>query len=206
MTEQTQAHPEEITRADIEIRLLGKALQDATFKQTLLSDPVKVWQQEMGDTVLKDLQLKILEENQDTLYLVLPWQDETLREGLKKRPKAIWKEEFGTTRLEGYVVRVVEEPPGFFYLVLPWADPDLPQRIPELPPTLPVDPNAPQQPTTPVRNPFQLKRTAPKTKLGRISRRLESWLALRVRSNPIVVAILRPIQKGRSWFQFWQRL
>jgi len=201
----TIAVTEDLSRSQIEARLLQRAMQEPVFRQTLVQDPPTIWQQEFGDDpVLKDLQLQVLEETETSLYLVLPSQDEAFRQELLQTPQAVWKREFGTTDLQGYVIRVVQEPEGHFYLVLPfrqrsagWLD-EFPQMVP--PPWTPPDVGTLEKSwrTRP--------RRMPTTKLGRIWQRLQTWVAMMVKTNPLVAAILRPFYWVRSLMQAWNRL
>jgi hypothetical protein len=65
------------TRQDFEVAIVRKALEDASFKKRLLQNPKQVLQEQMSakqkDLKLPDnLEVKVLEESKNTLYIVLP--------------------------------------------------------------------------------------------------------------------------------------
>lgn len=201
-----------LTRADVEQQLISKAVEDAAFRQALLENPQAVWQQEFGKTSLKDLQLSVWEETDHSLYLVLPSEDSAFRKELTEHPQAVWQREFGKARLKGYVIRVVEEPIGHFYLVLPTIERS-PLWVDDLLPSSP-DPtsNSRSQPWENTSKSVQQRyrslthRRYPKTKLGRIAFRLQTWVVMTVLTNPIVTSLLRPFYVVRGWIDVWRRL
>lgn len=191
MTGQTQVAIGELTRSDVEERLIRKVVQDATFRETLLKDPQTVWQQEFGNTVLNDLRLQVFEETANTLYLVVPSQNEALEQELAENPKAVWKREFGTTRLEGYIIRVAREPSGYFYLVLPRQE-QLPTWMGAL--SHDSEPISSDPESGSVLKTYRsLPRTTPRTKLGRIVRRLRDWLLMLGKTNPLIICWMAPV-------------
>lgn len=60
------------SRKDLEIHLITRALKDENFKQELVANPKEVIEQELGTKLPKQLEIKVLEETEDTLYMVLP--------------------------------------------------------------------------------------------------------------------------------------
>jgi|GEM_PF-1858368 len=60
------------TRKDLEIHLITRALKDEGFKQELLANPKAVVEKELGTKLPEDLEINVLEETEDTLYMVLP--------------------------------------------------------------------------------------------------------------------------------------
>ncbi len=67
MTEQA------ITRHDLEAKIIAKAWQDEAFKQELINNPKATISREMGLVeVSQNLEFRVVEENADTFYLVLP--------------------------------------------------------------------------------------------------------------------------------------
>jgi hypothetical protein len=60
------------TRKDLEIHLITRALKDEGFKQELLANPKAVVEKELGTKLPDDLEINVLEETEDTLYMVLP--------------------------------------------------------------------------------------------------------------------------------------
>ena len=55
-----------------EARLIARAWQDASFKRALLSDPSAAIQVELGVAIPEEIELKVVEEDVDSLYIVLP--------------------------------------------------------------------------------------------------------------------------------------
>lgn len=66
MTEQA------LTREEVQERIIAKSWQDETFKQELLSNPKAVFSREVGQELPDTIELRVVEENPNTLYLVLP--------------------------------------------------------------------------------------------------------------------------------------
>jgi hypothetical protein len=67
-------------RKEMEAQLIAKAQADESFRQALLSNPKATIQKEMGGTLPEGLQVKVVEETADTLYLVLPVAEGELSE------------------------------------------------------------------------------------------------------------------------------
>jgi len=60
------------TRKDLEIHLITRALKDEEFKQELIANPKAVIEQEIGSKLPDELEITVLEETEDTIYMVLP--------------------------------------------------------------------------------------------------------------------------------------
>ncbi|OUL32376.1 NHLP leader peptide family RiPP precursor [Nostoc sp. 106C] len=60
------------TRKDLEIHLITRALKDEGFRQELMANPKAVVEQELGSKLPEELEINVLEETEDTLYMVLP--------------------------------------------------------------------------------------------------------------------------------------
>jgi predicted Zn-dependent protease len=60
------------TRFEFERKLIERALEDETFKQELISNPQAVYARESGEEVPKDIEIEVLEESGNKVYLVLP--------------------------------------------------------------------------------------------------------------------------------------
>ena len=60
------------TRKDLDIHLITRALKDEGFKQELLANPKAVVEKELGTKLPEELEINVLEETEDTLYMVLP--------------------------------------------------------------------------------------------------------------------------------------
>jgi hypothetical protein len=197
---------EPLTREQIETQLLRKAAQNESFKLALLETPQMIWEQELGATFLAPSKLRVFENSSHTLYLIAPAQDEVLREELSNNPKAVWKRRFGSAKLQGYTIRVIEELPGEFCFVLPTSiELEAEAKILEAAgePGFNLEEH-----TAHFRKEMRSlsQRKVPKTKLGRILMRLEGFVIVWIKSNPIVISILRPIYWVRSLIFAWRRL
>lgn len=60
------------TRFEFERKLIERALEDETFKQELLSNPKAVYARESGEEVPKELEIEVLQETGNKVYLVFP--------------------------------------------------------------------------------------------------------------------------------------
>lgn len=60
------------TRFEFEQKLVQRAWEDETFKQELLSNPKAVYTRESGEELPKDLEIEIIQESANKVYLVLP--------------------------------------------------------------------------------------------------------------------------------------
>ena len=59
-------------RAEVERRLVERSLQDEEFRQRLLADPKAAVEEELGIQLPAEVQVRVVEETADTIYLVLP--------------------------------------------------------------------------------------------------------------------------------------
>jgi hypothetical protein len=71
-----------ISRAEMERRLVERSLQEESFRQRLLDDPKGTIEQELGTRVTEGFEVRVVEETQDTIYLVLPSTPMADREGI----------------------------------------------------------------------------------------------------------------------------
>jgi hypothetical protein len=60
------------SRAEVERMLIQRSLQDESFRQRLLADPRAVIEQELGSRLPESIEVRVVEETADTIYLVLP--------------------------------------------------------------------------------------------------------------------------------------
>ena len=60
------------SRQEFESKLIAKAWQNEAFKQELISNPKAVYERELGQQLPENLQIRVMEETSDTLYLTLP--------------------------------------------------------------------------------------------------------------------------------------
>jgi hypothetical protein len=59
-------------RAEIERTLVQRSLEDESFRQRLLDDPKGTIEQELGSGLPESIEVGVVEESAETLYLVLP--------------------------------------------------------------------------------------------------------------------------------------
>jgi len=59
-------------RAEVERRLVERSLEDDSFRQRLLEDPRAAVEEELGIQLPAEVQVSVVEETADTIYLVLP--------------------------------------------------------------------------------------------------------------------------------------
>ncbi|MDF5733224.1 MAG: NHLP leader peptide family RiPP precursor [Rhizonema sp. PD38] len=60
------------SRQEIESQLILKVLKDEAFKQELISNPKAVYARELGQHIPERINIQVLEETSNTLYLVIP--------------------------------------------------------------------------------------------------------------------------------------
>jgi hypothetical protein len=60
------------TRQEFESQLAIKSWQDEAFKQELISNPKAVYARELGREIPENVNIQVLEENANTLYVVIP--------------------------------------------------------------------------------------------------------------------------------------
>jgi hypothetical protein len=56
----------------MERRLIERSIEDEAFRQKLVEDPKGAVEEELGRRLPKDVRVVAVEENSDTIYLVLP--------------------------------------------------------------------------------------------------------------------------------------
>jgi hypothetical protein len=60
------------SRAEMERRLINRSLQDEDFRQRLLAEPRAAIEQELGSRLPESVEVRVVQESADTIYLVLP--------------------------------------------------------------------------------------------------------------------------------------
>jgi hypothetical protein len=61
-----------ILRKKLENQIIEKAMKDDSFRMQLLKDPKNTFERETGITLPGSLTVHVLQEDQETVYLVLP--------------------------------------------------------------------------------------------------------------------------------------
>jgi hypothetical protein len=59
-------------RQQLEQKLIEKAMKDGTFRKLLIENPASIIESETGMKIPEAFKIKVLEEDQQTVYLVLP--------------------------------------------------------------------------------------------------------------------------------------
>jgi Nitrile hydratase, alpha chain len=59
-------------RAEVERTLVQRSLEDDSFRQRLLNDPKGTIEQELGSQLPESVEVTVVEESAQTIYLVLP--------------------------------------------------------------------------------------------------------------------------------------
>ena len=62
------------SRAEIERKLIQRCMEDEDFRQKLLDDPKATVEQELGAQLPKSVEVRVVEESAQSIYLVLPVQ------------------------------------------------------------------------------------------------------------------------------------
>jgi len=70
-------------RAEMERRLIGKSVEDESFRRRLIEDPKAAVEQELGTRLPEDVRVVTVEESAETVYLVLPSTPMKGREGVE---------------------------------------------------------------------------------------------------------------------------
>jgi hypothetical protein len=60
------------TRRDMEADIIARAMKDEGFARALRADPKAVVEREVGGKLPEGIEVRLVEETPDTLYLVLP--------------------------------------------------------------------------------------------------------------------------------------
>ena len=68
-------------RSEIERRLVQRSIEDEEFRQRLLDDPKGTAEQELETRLSEDVEVRVVEESADTIYLVLPFTPADLQTG-----------------------------------------------------------------------------------------------------------------------------
>ncbi|MGF1470884.1 MAG: NHLP leader peptide family RiPP precursor [Rubrobacteraceae bacterium] len=76
MTEASGGNPQAVRQL-----IAQRSLEDEELRQRLLDDPKAAVEQEMGTSLPEGLEIRAVEETQDTVYLVLPPKPQGIAEG-----------------------------------------------------------------------------------------------------------------------------
>jgi hypothetical protein len=59
-------------RTDVDRRLIQRSMEDDSFRQRLLDDPKGTIEQELGSRLPEGVEVRVVQESQQSIYLVLP--------------------------------------------------------------------------------------------------------------------------------------
>jgi hypothetical protein len=68
----TEASGGGLSRAEVERTLVQTSLEEESFRQRLLDDPKGTIEQELGTQLPEGVEVRVVEETAQTIYLVLP--------------------------------------------------------------------------------------------------------------------------------------
>ena len=68
----TEASGDGVSRAEWERTIVQRSIEDEEFRQRLLDDPKGILEQELGRQLPEGVEVRVVEESADTIYLVLP--------------------------------------------------------------------------------------------------------------------------------------
>ncbi len=105
------------TRQDLEALLVAKAWNDEAFKEKLLKNPKAVIEEELGSPLPETINVRILEETEDTIYISLP-----------KKPEESSSEELSEEELEAVAGGIIGTKIMAVYGVAPWRPIDPPNN------------------------------------------------------------------------------
>jgi len=60
------------TRSEMERNIVQRSIEDEDFRRRLLEDPKAAVERELGSALPEGVQVRVVEETPDTIYLVLP--------------------------------------------------------------------------------------------------------------------------------------
>lgn len=63
-------------RSEFENQLVIRAYEDEAFRQQLLADPKTIYEQELGTNIPESFKIEVVEEQPNTIYMVLPRKTE----------------------------------------------------------------------------------------------------------------------------------
>jgi hypothetical protein len=74
----------------LKVRIVKKAWEDPTFKQSLLADPKSAIRQSFGVELPEETELQAVAETPTRMYLVIPPKPEELRVASESEPQIFW--------------------------------------------------------------------------------------------------------------------
>jgi len=118
------------TRKDLEIHLITRALKDESFRAELIANPKAVIEQEIGSKLPDELEITVLEETEDTIYMVLPCNPyEGLLEEELKASLGMNYEDVALWVLEQQRNTFLDEESMINIMVRAWSDDEFKQEL-----------------------------------------------------------------------------
>jgi hypothetical protein len=68
-------------RAEMERKLIQRSLEDSSFRQRLLADPKGTMEHELGTQLPESIEVRVVEESAEIIYLVLPSRSADMQGG-----------------------------------------------------------------------------------------------------------------------------
>ncbi|RCJ40613.1 hypothetical protein A6770_37725 [Nostoc minutum NIES-26] len=118
------------TRKDLEIHLVTRALKDKGFRQELIANPKAVVEKELETKLPKEIEINVLEETQDILYMVLPCNpyEEISEEELKSSLEMTY-EDIAQWVMEQQRNAFIDENNGVRVIAKAWRDETFKQQL-----------------------------------------------------------------------------
>jgi hypothetical protein len=114
-----------ITRKDLEIHLISRALKDQSYRSQLITDPKKLIENEIGSRLPENLVITVIEEAPNTFYLVLPCNPyEGLTEDNLKSTFGMTYEDVARWVLESSKHTSIDENSSIDLIAKAWKDSD----------------------------------------------------------------------------------
>ena len=111
------------SRKDLEAQLIARSFKDEVFKQELLANPKVVVEKELGTKLPEESDIKVLEETETTLYMVLPSNPyQGLTEPELKAMMGLTYEDVARWVLEQQRNAMLDEPSSIALITRCWQD------------------------------------------------------------------------------------
>lgn len=118
------------TRKDLEVHLITRALKDERFRQELLANPKAAVEQELGTKLPDNMEYKVLEETETTLYIVLPSNPyEGMAEAELQELLGLTLEDVARWVLEQQINVVLEETSSVMVITRAWKNQTFKQEL-----------------------------------------------------------------------------
>lgn len=117
-------------RKDLETQLIARSFEDERFKQELLTNPKVVVEKEIGTALPEGLEIKVIEETETTLYMVIPKNPyEGLAESELKTDLGLTLDEVARWVYEQQANVLLEETSSVAVITKSWTDQAFKQEL-----------------------------------------------------------------------------